>query len=103
MRHWRGGYSLGRSIFINTILLSFIFSIVVANLAEEVAADSSPSMRLVFVTVVFLLGLAILVWQIVGDWRSVRGAKARGAGRISRWSAAVFTVLLALRGALQHL
>jgi ATP-dependent protease ClpP protease subunit len=95
-RHWRGGYSLGRSIFINTILVSVIFSIAVANLAEEVAADSSPRMRLVFITAAFLLGLAILVWQIVGDWRSLRGAKARGAGRISRWPAAVFTVLLAL-------
>jgi ATP-dependent protease ClpP protease subunit len=96
VRHWRGGYSLGRSIFINTILLSLVVAIIVANLTEQVAADSSPRARLLFVTVTFLLGLAILTWQVVGDWRSLRGAEARGAWRISRWVAAAFTALLAL-------
>lgn len=95
-RHWRGGYSLGRSIFVNTLLLSLVVATIVANLTELVAADSSPRARLLFVTITFLLGLAILIWQVVGDWRSLRGAKARGAWRISRWSAAVFTALLAL-------
>jgi pSer/pThr/pTyr-binding forkhead associated (FHA) protein len=95
-RHWRGGYSLGRSIFVNTLLLSLAYTLIVANLTESVAADASPRSRIAFVTVTFLIGLALLVWQIVGDWRSLRGAKARGAGRFSRGLAGVFTVLLAL-------
>lgn len=95
-RHWRGGYSLGRSIFINTILLSAGLGIFFANLTERVAADSSPRTRLVFITVIFLIGFAVLIWQIVGDWRSLRGAKARGAGKLARWSTAVFLALLAL-------
>lgn len=95
-RHWRGGYSLGRSILVNTFLLSLLLAIVVANLTEHVAADSSPRARLLFVTASFLLGLAVLVWQFVGNWRSLRGAKARGAGRASRWAAGTFIALLAL-------
>lgn len=96
VRHWRGGYSLGRSIFINTFLVSLVLAILVANVTEHVAADSSPSARRGVVTITFLLGLAVLIWQIVGTWRSLRGARARGAGRVSRWSAGVFVVLLAL-------
>lgn len=95
-RHWRGGYSLGRSIFINSMLVSFLLTVLIANLTEEVAADSSPRARLAFIAVVFLVSLAILIWQVVGDWRSLRGAKARGAGRFARWSSAIYIVLLAL-------
>lgn len=95
-RHWRGGYSLGRSIFLHTMLLSLVLSVIVANLTEEVAANSSPRTRLVFITAVFLFSMSVLIWQIVGDWRSLRGAKARGAGRIARWSSAVFILLLTL-------
>jgi ATP-dependent protease ClpP protease subunit len=95
-RHWRGQYSIGRSLFINTLLLSVVLAFVMANLTELVAADSSPRVRIIFVTISFLISLAILIWQIVGDWRSLRGAKARGAGRRSRWPAAVFILLLVL-------
>ena len=95
-KHWRGGYSLGWSIFMNTLLLSFVLGVIIANLTEEVAADSSPRARIAFVTVTFLTSLSVLIWQVVGDWRSLWGAKARGAGRFARWSAAVFIALLTL-------
>lgn len=95
-RHWRGQYSLGRSIFINTLLLSLVLAVVTANLTELVAADASPRSRIIFVTVTFLISFAILIWQIVGDWRSLWGAKARGAGRRSRWPAAIFILLVTL-------
>lgn len=95
-RHWRGGYSLGRSIFINTLLVSILLTVLIANLTVEVAADTSPRQRLVFITVMEIITIAILIWQIVGDWRSWRGAKARGAGRIARWSSFVFIALITL-------
>jgi len=95
-RHWRGGYSLGRSIFINTLLVSLLLGVVTANLTVEIAADSSPRGRLVFITVMEIITIAILLWQIVGDWRSWRGAKARGAGRFARLSAFVLIALITL-------
>lgn len=83
-RHWRGEYSLARSIFLHTFLFSAVFAFIVANITEPVAAEASPNGRIVFATVILLASLLLLAWQVVGIFRSLRGAKKRGAWLISR-------------------
>ncbi|MEM7778501.1 MAG: FHA domain-containing protein [Pseudomonadota bacterium] len=95
-RHWNGGFSLGRSIFINTILLSLVAIFIAAALITSVSADGSPKLRLFVVSSIFATTFSMSIWQVVGNLRSLSGAKERGAWRISRWSAALLCALMVL-------
>ncbi len=92
-RHWRGEYSLGRSIFINSVLLNIPLFMGAINLLTFVGADGSPNLRLMALTAITAFVVGVLIWQIVGIWRSIRGAKERGAWLITRIAAGLFLLV----------
>jgi uncharacterized membrane protein YhhN len=70
-RHWRGDLSLPKSYWINGVVIGVVCRIVFTALltALVIGASSMPWLALVFVLVV-LANVAVVVWQMVGIWRS---------------------------------
>jgi hypothetical protein len=79
-RHWRGDLSLGVSYWGNGFLVTFLFVVVAVVVG---VAGQSASLRLVAVLCIamWLVWLALVVWQIVGTWRSAGHHEARGGKR----------------------
>jgi hypothetical protein len=70
-RHWRGELSLPKSYWINGVIIGIVCRIVFTALLTVlvIGASSTPALALVFVVVV-IANVAVVVWQIVGVWRS---------------------------------
>jgi hypothetical protein len=70
-RHWRGELSLPKSYWLNGLVIGLVCRIVFTGLLTGIAfaAASMPWLVLVFILVV-ALNIAIVVWIIVGIWRS---------------------------------
>ena len=95
-RHWRGEYSIGRSLFVNILAIDVVLVFLLANVTSFFTADTSPAIRGTIVVSEIVFMLAVLVWQTVGYVRSVWGAKARGVGRVVRWSAWIAVPILVI-------
>ncbi|CFX47338.1 membrane protein of unknown function [Candidatus Filomicrobium marinum] len=96
VRHWQGGYSLGRSIFINILVIDVIWVLIAANVVAPLMADLAPDARRIAFSIEFLGMMVLGIWQAVGLYRSLRGANKRGAWLISRifgWVVCIFLVL----------
>jgi len=70
-RHWRGELSLPRSYCVNGVVIGLVTRIVFSGLLTglAVASSSMPAFVLLFAVAV-LANIAIVVWIIVGIWRS---------------------------------
>jgi hypothetical protein len=96
LRHWRGELSLPISFWVMslgaTLVVGFIGGIVTA---LDFAAAPEP---VAIVTLAFLaLASAIVIWQLVGVWRSAENYRARGGDKIWAQLAMGFTAVAAVR------
>ena len=103
VRHWRGDLSLPMSFWVNGILVSIGLQI----LSAPVAAVSEPISKwfedggnivqfvaaLCVATFMVALGLAVMVWQCVGIWRSASKHSSRGGNVFWAFLAKLMTIV----------
>lgn len=75
LRHWRGRYGLGRSFWVNTVLLSLILTALMGTCVAWVADISTPSDAALATLATLPPALIVGVWQLVGLWRSAGRAR----------------------------
>lgn len=71
--HWRGDLSLAKSYWINTLLLSLPFTILLSSLESlALTIRTMEQQALFFWTLAFLTVFAfpLTAWQLIGTWRS---------------------------------
>lgn len=86
-RHWRGDYGLGRSFWINTVLLSLAVTAVLGAAIAWVAETATPRDAVLATIASLPPALVVAVWQLVGLWRSA-GRARRHAG--TTWGRSVW-------------
>jgi hypothetical protein len=91
-RHWNGELSLGASFWVNCVVISLLFNLVVF-IVGFAFAHGSLGLLLAVLWPFFAMSLVIAVWQLVGTWRSAENHK-RHTGR-KGW-AVVAQVLIVL-------
>ncbi|RAI59444.1 COG3904 family protein [Roseicella frigidaeris] len=99
-RHWRGLLGLGTSFWVNGILLNLTAAAGGLGLALGLSAlQASAWQTALLASLILLLGIPVLVWQVVGTWRSARRHVGRGGRRV--WAlAAQATVALSFGSSL---
>jgi GYF domain 2 len=80
-RHWRGGFSLGYSYWVNGPLVTILLTIVILILAEGVRAHTGSSSWLIGLSACLFALPFVTVWQLVGIWRSASQHTGRGGRR----------------------
>jgi hypothetical protein len=80
-RHWRGELPLGLSYWLNGFLGNIAVVVIVTVLARITDAAFTPERALAATVVIWLITLTIVLWQIVGVWRSAGNHRARGGRR----------------------
>lgn len=79
--HWRGGFSLGRSYWVNGVLISSVIRMVDMKL-EQILRDLSTATGLL-VSIVLISGLSLVtLWQFVGIWRSATRTATESGQRL---------------------
>jgi hypothetical protein len=67
--HWKGGHSLKRSFWINTVLVNLIVFNLLRAVGVMIPEDSTIA-ALVFFIILSCLSVILSIWQQVGFWRS---------------------------------
>jgi hypothetical protein len=72
VRHWRGELSLPVSYWLNGVLGGLMIGVIVGGLAYliRIRDDAQPLMWLASLTMTWVAGALLAVWQTVGVWRS---------------------------------
>jgi hypothetical protein len=94
VRHWRGDYSLPRSYWVNSVLVSMFFYLLTIGITSS-GLSKNLDFRISGLWSLGLIGFSILIgiWSAVGVWRSADHHVERGGE--SRW-ASTAKVLMAL-------
>jgi hypothetical protein len=91
-RHWRGGYSLAVSYWVINFLANMAIVAFVTFLAVVIVPDRGfePLAIFLFISALWIGAGLVLVWQIVGLWRSAQrhAQERRGMGRTVFWARA---------------
>jgi ABC-type branched-subunit amino acid transport system permease subunit len=98
-RHWHGDLSLGRSYWVNGVLISFLGSVLFAGTVGGLSAARSRPAAVVGLIFLIVIPPLIAIWQWVGVWRSAGNHMTRSGRRF--WAvlariAVVFGVLFAI-------
>lgn len=85
-RHWRGELSLAKSFWLNGFVLGLVFRIAFSALLTgtyaAAASGGGPSIGLALVFLALMaLNIALVVWQLVGIWRSAGHQAERGGSK----------------------
>lgn len=82
VRHWRGQNSLGWAFWVNGMLLNLLVGFGALGLGTaKNTALYDPIHTLVLVTGVWLIISIVLIWQVVGIWRSASLHPSRGGSK----------------------
>lgn len=96
LRHWRGELSLPISFWVMSLGSSLVVGFIGGIVGALNFADAPEPVAIA--TIAFLaLGSAILIWQMVGVWRSAENYRARGGPKIWAQLAMGFTAVAAVR------
>ena len=68
LQHWKGEHSLARSYWLNYVAIGFIFQLAAAFYPDKIVSNTVYQLY-IFIFFSFL-GLTVIIWQIVGVWRS---------------------------------
>jgi hypothetical protein len=72
-RHWRGELSLPKSYWINGIIIGLVCCVILSGALVGFAAaavNAITTLPALFFVLALLLNIAIVIWVIVGIWRS---------------------------------
>ena len=103
VRHWRGELSLGVAYWVVNLLVFGAGLLVSEAMAALMGGDTSPGAALVVTFLTWTALVAIVVWQIVGLWRSASAHARRQQSRNKTRFWAVMAQVMAVVGALQAL
>jgi hypothetical protein len=96
LRHWRGELSLPVSFWV-MVLASTLVVAVIGTIVDALSLADAPE-SVAFVTLAFLaFASAIIVWQLVGVWRSAQNYRARGGQKLWAQLAMGVTAIAAAR------
>ena len=96
LRHWRGELSLPVSFWVMSLGGALVVSIIGGIVAALDFADAPEPVAIA--TLAFLvLASVIVIWQLVGVWRSAENYRARGGQKIWAQLAMGFTAVAAVR------
>ncbi len=96
LRHWRGELSLPVSFWVMSLGGALVVSIIGGIVAALDFADAPEPVAIA--TLAFLvLASVIVIWQLVGVWRSAENYRARGGQKIWAQLAMGFTAVTAVR------
>lgn len=86
-RHWRGDYGLARSYWLHTALMQFGVVALSAGVTHALAHNAPARAASSALLVIYVVGLALWVWAVVGTWRSAEReqARCRLAGMSNLW------------------
>lgn len=76
-RHWRGALSLGRSFWVNFILLSLAFCLIFLA-PVDAYMTRWPQPIAAAIVALYAFSIPLGVWQCVGTWRSAQARAASG-------------------------
>lgn len=94
-RHYNGDYSLARSYWINTFLVSLSAPLLGTVLLQWLGEDVPARVGSAILLLVTVLGLVVWCWAITGTWASANKHVQRGGK--SRWAAAAkFMIVIGL-------
>jgi hypothetical protein len=100
VRHWRGGFSLGFSFWVNGLLA--LFSLRLLSVVQEAVPTAwyeiPGALRLVAAVWTLFLGIWVVlqIWSNVGIWRSATRHRQRGGRRLWAHGAQLFVVIATL-------
>ncbi|WP_104654534.1 hypothetical protein [Ralstonia insidiosa] len=86
-RHWRGDYSLVRSYWLHTALMQFGVMALSAGVTHALAHNAPARAASSALLLIYVLGVMLWIWAVVGTWRSADREQARNrlAGMTSLW------------------
>lgn len=86
-RHWRGDYSLARSYWLHTALMQFGVVALSAGVTHALAHNAPARAASAALLLIYVIGLALWVWAVVGTWRSAERQQAynRLTGTSNLW------------------
>jgi len=86
-RHWRGDYSLARAYWLHTALMQFGVVALSAGVTHALAHNAPARAASSALLVIYVMGLALWIWAVVGTWRSADREQARNrlAGLSNPW------------------
>ena len=86
-RHWRGDYNLARSYWLHTALMQFGVVALSAGVTHALAHNAPARAASSALLVIYVMGLALWIWAVVGTWRSADREQARNrrAGMSNLW------------------
>lgn len=101
-KHWNGDYSLGKSYWVNTFLVSL--AVLFGTRLFMQFFDERTEARYISIAILFLTALSLVVWcwSVIGTWRSASKHVSRGGKSFWAMVAMVALGLGALR-TLSHL
>lgn len=103
VRHWRGDLSLALSYWVNLVLLAAAIRIFFAAAGEtNLFATMSYYATAVLITALVSASALVVVWQIVGTWRSSDRHTSRGGRKVWAVTAKIMLILGVLRGGLEY-
>ncbi len=70
LAHWRGRLSLGRSYWLDCVLVNILLAIAIYGVGTLTRDSASPTFLLLYLYSVIAIGTPLSIWQIVGCWRS---------------------------------
>ncbi|MGI6854558.1 hypothetical protein [Mesorhizobium sp. 1B3] len=103
VRHWRGELSLGVAYWVVNLLVFGAALLVSEAMVAFVSTDTSPGVALVVTFLGWAALILIVVWQIVGLWRSASAHERRQQSQNKTRFWAVMAKVMAVVGALQAL
>lgn len=86
-RHWRGDYGLARSYWLHTALMQFGVVALSAGVTHALAHNAPARAASSALLIIYIVGVALWVWAVVGTWRSAEHeqARCRQAGMTNLW------------------
>ncbi|RUO61795.1 hypothetical protein [Pseudidiomarina insulisalsae] len=78
-RHWRGELPLGTAFWVNLILVNFVTTLIGRVMLSGGAFDGTPwQTRVTLIGLMTLATLVLVIWQVVGVWRSANARRKQG-------------------------
>lgn len=71
-RHWRGELPLARTFLLNGVALCLLFIVLTSPLQSLMLDASDPITAGLIGLLIICAGLVLVIWQLVGLWRSAR-------------------------------
>lgn len=96
--HWYGQLSLGRSYWINVVLVNVVLGGGIYQIGAAMRNVAPPSFMLGYLSLVVAISSPLAIWQFVGCWRSASKHQIDTKRNIFRWLVKLSLLVGAISG-----